>query len=328
MMCNIWQTPWKDPIDPAVYLKLPPTLKDINVSGGEPFLREDLPEVIRNLRKACPEAQILISTNGYLPEVIEKSMKKILQYDKKIAVGISVDGIGEMNNHVRGTEDAYGKAMASLNVLRRLGVKNLRLAYTGHDLNISHMSKVYEITRENHIQFTCALTHNSEHYFKTSTNKMVQNAEELKKQFNYVVKREIRSLAPRRWARAFFENALYNYNNSGKRVYPCRAMYNSFFLDPDGVLFPCTVLNMPIGNLTESSFEQLWRSEKSDELRKIAVACNKCWMVCSARASMKKHWARTIAWILRNKFQSHLGFEVIKSKNTVVVQKKMEERAN
>ncbi len=34
------------------------------MSGGEPFLRDDLPDVVRVMREACPRARVVISTNG------------------------------------------------------------------------------------------------------------------------------------------------------------------------------------------------------------------------------------------------------------------------
>ena len=55
---------------------LPSTLRDINISGGEPFLRQDLPEIVATVVKARPKARIVISWQWVLTELVLKQMKK------------------------------------------------------------------------------------------------------------------------------------------------------------------------------------------------------------------------------------------------------------
>jgi MoaA/NifB/PqqE/SkfB family radical SAM enzyme len=62
-MCNIWKFPTRAgrEITPEVLAKLP-ALRFCNITGGEPFLRDDLPEIIAVLKKRA--RRIVISTNG------------------------------------------------------------------------------------------------------------------------------------------------------------------------------------------------------------------------------------------------------------------------
>ncbi len=62
VMCDIWKKPACKEIEPRLYAKLPGSLKYINISGGEPFLRKNLPEVIAVLSATCNEPRIGIST--------------------------------------------------------------------------------------------------------------------------------------------------------------------------------------------------------------------------------------------------------------------------
>ena len=68
VMCDILKKPVCEEIDVHSYTKLPSSLKYINVSGGEPFLRKNLPEVITVLNETCNNPRIGISTNGLLTE--------------------------------------------------------------------------------------------------------------------------------------------------------------------------------------------------------------------------------------------------------------------
>lgn len=76
VMCNIWKSPPSRVIPPETFAKLPSSLKTINVSGGEPFLRDDLPEIVRCIKSACPASRIIISTNSLQPERIALMMRK------------------------------------------------------------------------------------------------------------------------------------------------------------------------------------------------------------------------------------------------------------
>ena len=63
-MCNIWQNPTdKDKeITPAEIEKLP-KVKFINITGGEPFIREDLEEIVEVAFRKSP--RVVISTSGW-----------------------------------------------------------------------------------------------------------------------------------------------------------------------------------------------------------------------------------------------------------------------
>src|SRR3989339_2069815 len=91
-MCDIWKIKNSPEIAVEELKKLPTTLRDINLSGGEPFLRKDLPEVVEIVNQRCPKARIVISSNGFSTALILKQMEKILKIKPDIGVAISIDG--------------------------------------------------------------------------------------------------------------------------------------------------------------------------------------------------------------------------------------------
>ena len=78
-MCDIWKLKENSNLELDYYKKLPKTLRDINVSGGEPFLRQDLVQLIKILRKTYPKAKMVISSNGFLTDLIKEKMREILK---------------------------------------------------------------------------------------------------------------------------------------------------------------------------------------------------------------------------------------------------------
>ncbi|HKZ34419.1 MAG TPA: radical SAM protein, partial [Patescibacteria group bacterium] len=124
-MCNIWQNRITDELKPEEFLKLPDSLKDINITGGEPFLRMDLPEIVANIKLAAPKARLVLSTNGFLPKVIEKNIPKILQTDPDFAVRVSLDGWNETHDRIRRIPNGFNMIMETLSILKAAGVKDL-----------------------------------------------------------------------------------------------------------------------------------------------------------------------------------------------------------
>ena len=70
-MCDIWQYGRGPEMTPADYRRLPRSLQEVNISGGEPFLRKDLPELVNTIREHIPGVRVIISTNALMPPRIE-----------------------------------------------------------------------------------------------------------------------------------------------------------------------------------------------------------------------------------------------------------------
>jgi radical SAM protein with 4Fe4S-binding SPASM domain len=308
VMCNIWKNPPSEVVPPEVFGKLPPSLKTINLSGGEPFLREDLPEIVHQVKSACPSSQIIISTNSLNSQRIGLMLPEIVKRDPGIGLGISVDGIGKMHDAMRGTKGAFDKAMHTLELAKKEGVRNIRLAFTATSRNISHLGDVLELSREKEVEFTCAVAQNSEHYFKTDANQGIDDFDELKKQFDRLISTQLRGFRPKRWARAYFARGVYEFATHKHRLLECRAGGDFFFLDPTGAVYSCNVLPAVMGNLAETDFAALWSSPQAHAVREKVARCQEgCWMICTARTVIKQHPFSVGSWILRSKALRALG---------------------
>lgn len=293
-MCNIWKMKHVPALELNEYKKLPKTLKTINISGGEPFLRPDLPELIKIIKKTCPNAQIIISSNGFATDLIIDQMKKILKIDSRIGIALSLDGIGITHEKVRGIPGGYDKVLKTLKGLKDLGITNLRFAFTAGDYNIDDLNKVYDLAEDEGIEFTLAALHNAENYFQTTDNK-IDAFDKFKKEFCLLIKKELKKANPKRWLRAFFAYGLLQFVLTGKRILPCYSGVDSFFLDPLGNVYPCDVSSQKLGNLKKiKNFNELKKVQKDK-------GCTNSWMICTVRTSIKKHPVRVGLWILKSK---------------------------
>lgn len=301
IMCNIWQIKDLPTLKAEEYLKLPPTLKDINISGGEPFLRPDLVQIIANIVRACPKANIIISTNGFSTDLIISRMKEIIKIKPDIGVSVSIDGVGEKHYEVRRIPGGFEKDLDTLRQLQEIGVRQdkLRIGFTAGDYNIDHLSKVYNLARELKIEMTLAAVHNSENYFQITTNK-IDRLTRFENEFGYVIKSELATFSPKRWLRAYFAYGLLYYVKNHKRILPSYTGTNSMYLDPDGWVFPADISTRRMGNLKDfARFENLIATEQAQKVLAGKDPAN--WMICTARVAIKKHKFEVGSWILKNK---------------------------
>ncbi len=305
-MCNIWKLETQELLSVGDYAKVPSTLADVNISGGEPFLRKDMIDVVKVINEKCGGPRIVISTNGLRTEKIIAAMETLRRFIPNIGIGVSIDGIGETHDRIRGVDGAFEKAKATLEGLKERGFRNVRLGFTAMNENAHEMRDVYDLACKLDFQFTTSVAQNSEIYFSTQENVEVSN-DVLRDAMGYVIKQELRSRHPKRWMRAYFEYGTLLFNEERRRLLECNAGIEFFYLAPEGRVYPCLSIPEPMGDLKSRSFEEIWESEQADDVRKKIKGCEQCWMICTARSALKKNLPRVCFWIAREKLRSHMA---------------------
>ncbi|MBF0612873.1 MAG: radical SAM protein [Magnetococcales bacterium] len=107
-----------------------PTLYQITITGGEPMLRKDLAEIITTIHQTAHPSRVTIPTNGYFPEQTETLANSITDQfpDKLLSINLSIDGVGELHNRIRGTQDSFERMLETYDRLRLLQKKRPNLA--------------------------------------------------------------------------------------------------------------------------------------------------------------------------------------------------------
>ncbi|MBI5077347.1 radical SAM protein [Candidatus Falkowbacteria bacterium] len=303
IMCNIWQIKDFPEMPAEAYAKLPRSLRDINISGGEPFLRDDLVEIVRVMQKACPKANINISTNGFLVDTIKSVLPKIKEIYPRIAVSVSIDGIGQMHEQVRRVPGAWQKALETIRFCRdHLKIKNIKLAFTLNNLNYHQLRLVYDWSKRLGVQFTMAVAHSSKIYFGKD-NALTAPPRLLEKEFTHVINDLLNSLKPKDWVRAYFIDGLLKISTGQKRPLESYAGEDFFYLDPKGDVYPSVIDNVIMANIGNfKKFVDLWHSKQAHKARNDVKGFeSNYWMVCTARAGIKRNPLKVANWIFKNK---------------------------
>jgi MoaA/NifB/PqqE/SkfB family radical SAM enzyme len=123
----------------------------LSLTGGEPFLRKDLKEIIRAFHDACGTHEVGIATNGTLEASTVETVHSILDEDwlSEFSVQVSLDGLESTHDKIRGLEGSFHKSIKTIHKLKKINVKSkdfrLYIALAVQKRNLSEI--------ENYIQF-------------------------------------------------------------------------------------------------------------------------------------------------------------------------------
>lgn len=306
-MCNIWENPTdsKKEITPKE-LEMLPHFKFVNVTGGEPFVRNDLEDIVEVLYNKSD--RVVISTSGWHVNKIHKMAERF----PNIGIRVSIEGLSQKNDDLRGREGSFDRGLKTLLGLKNRGIKDIGFGCTVSNKNSEDMLWLYRLSKSMGFEFATAAFHNS-YYFHKDDN-IIDNKDEVIKNFHILIESLLKENSPKSWYRAFFNLGLINYIRGGKRMLPCEAGSANFFIEPFGDVYPCNGLEdrywkESLGNIRDySTFEELWNSEQADKVRGLVRTCPKnCWMVGTAAPVMKKYIKHPTGWVIKNKLKSLLG---------------------
>ena len=305
-MCNIWANPTKpsEEFAPELLEKLP-RMHSVNITGGEPFIREDIEEIVKILRKKTD--RIVFSTSGWFSDRIIALAKKY----PDLGFRISIEGLSVKNDELRGRPGGFDKGLRTLLELRRMGVKDIGFGITVSNNNSGDMLDLYELNKNLKMEFATASFHNSFYFHKYDNQ--VTNLDEVCANFDELIQRLMKENNPKSWFRAFFNLGLINYVRGGRRMLPCEAGSENFFLDPYGNILPCNGMEercwfAAMGNLKETSFDEIWNSPQAAAVRDKVAHCPKnCWMIGSVSPVMHKYLRQILPWVVKNKLKVMRG---------------------
>ena len=295
IMCSIWKLCKENPdiINNEMtkneilgYLRDPylSDLVEIDLTGGEPHLREDLVDIIFgivNLKQTTLKnlKTIIVPSNGYLTDKILPRMERILARLKGTGIDFvsvsSVDGIGKTHDIMRGTKGAFDKASKTIDGFMELRKRYADFFLPGLKTTITH----YNVDELDAL-LNFAVKRNMFYIISSAiiTKKRFRNEQ-------YRDKLELRPKDKRRIAR-FYENRkmdmdfyyqkIFETITTGKKQWTCTALFDYLFIDYDRKVYPCPIQDVCVGDLTESTLSEILTSERAADVRKTVGTYSLC----------------------------------------------------
>ncbi len=297
-MCNRYKAPSRQDEEISIEtIKKLPKMYFTNITGGEPFIRTDLKDIVRELYKKSD--RIVISTNGFFTDRIIDLCNEF----PNVGIRISIEGLEQTNNEIRGLPDGFNRGYTTLKKLVEMKHPDVGFGMTVQDKNAKDLVPLYNLSNEMGMEFATASLHNS-FYFVEAKN-IIHDRMMVAQNFEDLINRLLASKSPKKWFRAYFNHGLINYIFSQKRLLPCNMAFDTFFIDPYGDVMPCngTKDKEVMGNLNNQSWDELWNSSQAEQVRAKVRHCNRnCWMIGSASPAIRKHIVKVSWWVFRHKF--------------------------
>lgn len=294
--CHTWQHPTerKSELTPTLLERLP-RLSFCNITGGEPFVRDDLPEIVEVI--ARKSKRVVVSTNGFFTEKVVHLARRF----PKLGIRVSLEGLPSINDELRGMKDSFDHGLRTLLELTSAGHRDIGFSTTISDRNASEMLHLYRLARGMGWEFATAAVHNSS-YFHTTDNR-IDDPDTVVGCIEELVRELLSSRRPKDWFRAYFNHGIIEYVRGRPRLLACAAAHDMFFVDPWGEVLPCNGLEpgmwcTSLGNLHHTEFDSLWRSERARQARQHVRSCPKnCWMIGTVSPVMRRRPWAAARWI-------------------------------
>ena len=296
--CNIGLEYQKDPKRKERDLKLDEierifkTLGKIyffNISGGEPFLRKDLPEIIRLACQYLKPRIIHIPTNAITPKRIRdltiESLEIINKYDTQIPFTVkpSIDGIGGIHDEIRGVKGNFKQLEKTISYLKEVEKQysnfHLELGTVISNFNINHLSEVEDYVHSLGIQsYRNEIAEQRTEFFNLE-DPITPDAETYKRLINQFSTKIRENVSKKRHLakvtesfRLVYYELVVRILREQRQVIPCYGGISNVHINFDGEVWPCCVLgySQPMGFLREQGydFKKVWYSAQAKKVRK------------------------------------------------------------
>jgi len=274
--CDIWKkaTGEKDlAVEEVEKLCKSPLLKHVErvvLSGGEPTLRNDFPELVTVMHRNLPKAKFSVTLNGLLPEKTAQMIKKILKDNPNIIIeniGISLNGPKEIHDRSRGIPGSFDRAIETCYLLKDFAP--IKFSFTFLPYNTEYFGWTQKYAKKLGIgAYLCWTVMNDR--FDTQNKDLNFFKEGIKEHLEEYLKNQ-------RFPTRLLISYLYD-NFTHEKFMQCYAARQFFHLDPEGDIYPCNFKlskDRIIGNARKQSFEEIWNNPSKKRMLE-EIDCGEC----------------------------------------------------
>ncbi len=285
----------------------------LTFTGGEPFLRSDLPELVIAAAELCRPAVITIPTNGLLTRRILDGVEDICAAapGSQVGLNLSLDGVGDEHDEIRGVPGNWQRAMDTWRGLKELQARHANLVLSVHTVvsrfNAERIPAIVEGLA--FLEPDSYITEVAEERVELGTVgwDITPRPEQYGVIADYLSARA--KAAPAKGLARFtqaFRGRYYQLARrvleEGRQVIPCQAGWASGHIAPNGDVWTCCVRAEPVGNLRETGYDlrPIWLEQAGDlgrMRRSIAAGECACPMANASYANMLLH-PSTLARVL------------------------------
>jgi MoaA/NifB/PqqE/SkfB family radical SAM enzyme len=315
-MCNNWKRGDRksdmtlEQLDAAMASSFWGAVENLNISGGEPTTRNDLPELVEMFHRRLPRLRKLgINTTGLTPNRAIPQFDRIVRFcaskDILVSIRVSLDGIGETHNQVRQVKRGFEKAEQTIQAMAKLAEEipqfQFGLAATIFATNMEDARNILAWSRErnldivfNMLRFTDAMLGNSDLKEQIA---LKGKEEEFMRQFFLERVEEESVLSGQTFMYLHYADMI---ANGYIRTMPCPFRSQGVLLNPDGSLFYCEN-SKAIGNIRERDAREVYFDAENIAYRATFEdgICKNCLSPCQVNVGAMKQFFPYAKFLMR-----------------------------
>lgn len=302
VFCDSWKKPSPEDLTleeaDRIFAQLKP-VDAVRFSGGEPWVRQDLADLVNIVDRRIKPEVIHITTNGYLTGRILDGIRK-LDHPGKVHIKVSIDGMEETHDRVRASPGGWKKAMATVKELAGLrkelgfyvGVNQtivnrasaadyeaMKAACAAWGVHV-HPVIAYEDSAIYHVEPDLIVAPASADEFKTFGDFEADEISELLARMKEDVETlpdYIEKVVKRYYLSGIANRLLHRKGSPNPR---CVALRSHLRLFPNGDVAVCINNSHTTGNLRKQSFREVWHGKSAARWRDWVDKCPGCWAGC------------------------------------------------
>jgi len=259
---------------------------DISLGGGEPFLLDNLEEIVCTIEDKLPGSFKCITTSGLPQEKIIKFIKNKKNLDFKI--NLSLDGLSNVHNSIRGRQDSFEKVLKALLMIRKVNPRQkIGVKMTLIPLNFNQIVGIYRISKKLNCDFVFKPAENIKNY----TNKFTKLDLTFDKEKLCVIRDQAFYLADEAYKQRSYQKSKFFkdipfYLYSQKKPEKCSVLENDLTIMPDGKIYDC-LMQSSLGNLKKQDLHDLWENKIQNRKK-----CPSCMLMCGSYKDYNNNFYR------------------------------------
>lgn len=272
-MCNNWtrgnrkEDMTLEQIDGVFSHKFWGAIENLNISGGEPTTRNDLPEMVEMFARRLPRLRkIGINTTGLTPHRAIPMLTRIVKFcaEKNLlfSARVSLDGVGDVHNQVRNVKRGFEKAGQTIVAMQQLAKEyenfQFGLASTIFATNLGDAKNIHDWAKSNNLDIVFNMLRFTDNMLgNRSLEEKIgfrEREEEFMRQFFLDRVSEESVLSGQAFMYLHYADMI---ANGYVRTMPCPFKTQGLLLNPNGALYYCEN-SQELGNVLDETAEQIY----------------------------------------------------------------------
>jgi MoaA/NifB/PqqE/SkfB family radical SAM enzyme len=313
-MCNIWELKSTHALSLDQFERIfsDPVygrIEYIILAGGEPTLRNDLPEIVELMHKHMPRLKKLMIPSNVINRVsVQRQYPRIARYcanhNIRLTLGVSLDGIGETHDKIRGVKGAFAKVMANVKYMKQLQREvpfNMSIDPTIFSMNVHEMQKLKDLADRLDMPITFQIASLADDYYHNADiEEVLKVNNDGRMRMVEFLRRQVAESSLLDALAYYYAEVIDNLEGAATRGLPCPFADQGLLLNPDGSLQYCHN-STPIGNALEKSSSEIYYGQPNlayrDTVRK--NNCPSCRMSCLFFVSLRKEVLPFLSFIAK-----------------------------